>query len=374
MISHDQVEIIWNDDSHNISDSDDYPGYLIQFVVIDDFEQKEVDNLMFYERDICSSFGWRNVLVKREDVRIEESSYKFTIDNLDQYTTYAFTVQIFYYETAEYENYSKRNYSRGASEPKVFRTEMIRPSRVKKIESSIKTTTSIMLTFDVIKKEISAIVDFLFHVYEEFEELSLIDKRNYCKHSSQKIEIKENEPVSNRLFDRDERDKCCEMCCDIKAGKDREANDDEFQNHLIAFSDTEMRENPFEHRIKMKKLRGFKEEIWVNGDYRNYTFTNLKPFTLYKFYIYACTKDALCSEYDMHFERTAADEKFDRVSFRPMKQSRVDQLVVHFDEPNHKNGAILNYVTELRENFENSSVILHSECVSRKRHQESGYK
>lgn len=77
VLSYDAVEIVWIDNSiSNISNIDDFPGYLIQYVPIDEFEQREVDENMLYERDICSSFGWKNALVKQKDVRIENNSYR----------------------------------------------------------------------------------------------------------------------------------------------------------------------------------------------------------------------------------------------------------------------------------------------------------
>ena len=102
-----------------------------------------------------------------------------------------------------------------------------------------------------------------------------------------------------------------------------------------------------------------------------YSVTKLKPLTFYRFHIYACSKT--CSEYEMHFERTTKNEKFDRVRFRPSSGYVNEKYVINFDEPLLKNGAIVIYTLELREVLENSSNLLFSKCITRKQHEVNKY-
>lgn len=374
VISHDKVIISWIDKSIvNLTNMDDFPGYLIQFVAIEDSEKKEVDDNMLYERDICSSFGWKNALVKKEDVSVENGSYRFTLNNLTQYTTYAFTVQLYYYETAEAMNGYSNLSSRGASEAIVFKTKMIRPSRVTKFTTTLKTIDSISLVFDVKSNERSVIDNFLVHFFEEnYFDANVIDQRNYCLNpvsSDSVINSLASESLKNRY---DDRENCCERCCDERR-KAREVNDDTFRDNLIKFSDNKVRKNQQNHLLKMRRMKGFKDQIIINGSLRTYTVTKLKPFTFYKFHIYACTIET-CSEYEILTEKTAHHEKYDRVVLHPIVNDLNNKFVVYFDEPKLKNGAIVNYIVELREVKENSSHLLSSECITRKMHEKKKYR
>lgn len=371
VLSHDKVEIFWNDTSiTNITDLDNFPGYLIQYVPIDDFERREVDENMLFERDICSSFGWKNAQVKQKDVKVVGDTYKFILNNLTQYTTYAYTVQLHFYETAEFDHWKLLIH--GASEAQVFKTKMIRPSRVAKFETLIKTLDSITLIFDVISNEKSAIDKFLIHVYEQnYFDPALIDQRDYCLHPTETIEtVIELNSLASENKVAVEFDNCCERCCKEKA-KAREANDN-LRDNLVNLADNFARENPERHIAKMRNLTGFKEEIFIDGNLRNYTVKNLKPFTFYKFHIYACSIESTCSEYEILIDKTAHNEKFDRVILSPQASDQKNKFTVYFEEPKIKNGAIVKYIVQLLEIKENSTNLAHSECITRKQHEEMG--
>lgn len=379
VLSHAEVEILWTDASTvNFSNTKDSPGYLIQYVAIDDFEKREVDENMLYERDICSSFGWRNTLVKQEDFKIKNHWFSFVLQNLTQYTSYAYTVQLYYYQTPEsINNYTQRS-GRGASEAQIFKTKMIRPSRVVKFSTAVKTIDSIELEFEVRSNENSAIDNFLIHVYEHAFDTALIDNRNFCDSP-----IEDYNTVIYTISDTinhydDDREDCCDKCCEFnnERSKNREADDDNFRESLIKFTD-ETRKNSDKHFSKMQALKGFKEKIVVNATLRSYIVSKLKPFTLYTFHIYACTQEPSCSEYEIHSENTAHNEKYDRVVLRPLGVIISDQnnkFLMHFDEPKLKNGAIVSYVVELRQVNENSTELLHSECITRKHHAENKFR
>lgn len=247
---------------------------------------------------------------------------------------------------------------------------MIRPSRVTKFGTALKTTESIMLEFDVTSNEKSAIDKFLLFVFEveDYFNAKEIDQRDYCQDPIERQDtvIYSTASEKNRY---DDRENCCEKCCDEKR-KAREANDDYFKEELIKFSD-KVRNDQKGHFEKMKNLKEFKELFYINGTLRSHTITKLKPFTFYKFHIYACSIDSTCSEYELHSDRTAHNEKYDRVVLRPVPSELVNKFVAYFEEPKLKNGAIVNYIVEIRGYKENVSQLLLTECITRKMHEKN---
>jgi hypothetical protein len=247
---------------------------------------------------------------------------------------------------------------------------MIRPSRVTKFATALKTTESITLEFDVSSNEKSAIDQFLIFVFEEnYFDVNLIDQRDYCQNP---INGKDTVIIStaSEMLGYDDRE-CCEKCCDEKR-KAREAEDDDFKKGLIKFSD-KVREDQQKHFRKIMDMKGFINRIEVKGNERTYEVKNLKPFTFYKFHIYACTKESTCSEYELHTDKTAHNEEYDHVELGPLSID-LNKVVVEFEEPKLINGAIVSYVMETREIKENSSHLLISECITRKKHQKNGFR
>jgi hypothetical protein len=362
VLSHEECEIFWTDNSSN-----NFPGYLIQYVAIDEFGVKEADENMLYERDSCSQYGWVNAIMKREEVTTEDGKLmKYKLENLTQYTNYAFTVQPYHYETLQLVKNNSGSEGGGPSEVKIFRTKMKRPSRVSSITTVMKAFDSITLSFDVLQNEKSAIDSFLLHVYEQKISATLIDQRDYC-HDSIESEESQNSVIKTFLVDNDDDESsCCEMCCnDIKKVR----TEDKFAQSLIQFSkENELRNNFLEHRVRMENLEGFYEKFNIDGNDRIYTVSDLKPFSFYRFHIYACSEKT-CSEYEMHFDRTAKNEDYDRVTFRPSGGYINDTYFVNFDEPVLKNGLIVSYTLELREVMDNASNFLLSTCITRKQHE-----
>jgi hypothetical protein len=119
VLSYDQCEISWGDTEETGSED---IGYILQYVSLDDFDKEEFDENTLYERNTCSAYVWINVVLKQEQIVTKKSNgvelKVFVLKNLEQYTTYAFTIQPYNYNMSNI----NQNYSlSGASEVNKFR-------------------------------------------------------------------------------------------------------------------------------------------------------------------------------------------------------------------------------------------------------------
>lgn len=373
VLSHDKCEIIWTDSS--VKKDDNLPIYLIQYVPITNFGVKEVVEQMLFEKDACSKYGWVNVITKQENIKIKNGTMKYILKNLLQYTDYAYTVQQFHDDTSFA---SVKNHT-GASDAKFFKTEMLRPSRVINFQTSLKSHNFISLDFNVLQNEQSAVDKFILHTFKRDINVALIDRRDYCLHPIDNQDIEENSAIADTITEMEENLKCCKICCKSNEPLNEplklDVLKDDFKKSLVKFSDTERRKNSENHVIKMEKSDGFVKKDIFNGTSRTFTIYNLKPFTFYNFHIYACTADAVCSEYEMLFDKTAYDENYDRIKFNSFSRDfKSNKYIAYFEEPSLKNGAILSYTIEIREINGNHSRLLFSKCITRKQHEKNGYR
>lgn len=106
--------------------------------------------------------------------------------------------------------------------------------------------------------------------------------------------------------------------------------------------------------------------IIIDPENTNYTYTNLDPFASYYITIVACYEDGVCSDDSSVTQiRTKRDEMSDQVSNITAKVVGSDKVVISWINPQHPNGAVLNFEIMLR-NLVNSNENSSPRCVSRR--------
>ena len=365
VLSHENCLIRWENVS--LDSTLRFNAYIIQYVEIK--ASSDLDETYLLERDSCSSYGWQQVYVNIENWKpLTSGLLEFNLTGLRQFTTYAFSVQTYNYGTNDSSiDFNKNPENSGAiSVVKTFTTFMNVPSRVKNLKSSDKGSSFIQLQWTIVENEENAIKFFHFYVSQRPFNQDLIDRRNYCTHP---VEIETRTEIYVEDYNEVVKDDkyCCEMCC--KNEKTQRIETDGFEDELLKLSQQTS-------RPRAKKFPATMDHIVVDGALRNYTVSNLKPYTLYRFYILACSKETQCSDYEFHFEITEkrSDESFDKVVLQPaMYVFESDQFLVRFDEPKLKNGVIISYMIEVWKFNANTSSLKYSKCLTRQEHQQNRF-
>lgn len=381
VISHDTCTIQWKD--FISKDKQRFSAYIVQYVKIK--STKLLDEQKLFERDSCSSYGWQHALVKRDQWRrIPIGKLEFNLTGLTQFTTYAYTVQTYQFETnatsIQMNSPNVSEYEGAISPVKNFRTLLKAPSRVKRLELVETTSDSISIRWNIVENEEAAIEFFLIDIVEKPFNVTKIDRRNYCedpieKHETQSLEAFRFEEMYVERSP-SERNACCEDCCEIKqklqdSAKLQALANSDFIESLVKIANEVPRK-----KKQLRKQINLIDRVDLRPDMRSYTRHQLDPFTLYSFYVYACSSDSKCSDFEFVSVMTniIANESYDRVELKPSSYELESQSFhIHFEEPKLTNGLILNYVTELREIVKNSSVFLLTECVTRQKHETNGF-
>lgn len=374
VLSHSEVEIEWSDLAANQTKR--RRGYLLQYVTIDANETREAEDNMLFERDSCSSHGWKSVILKSQDINVRPSNDNKTemffhkLTNLQQYTFYAFVVQRYNHNSISTKKFNST--ISGTSKIVWFQTLMNVPSRVVNFSVQIKTPNAITLKWDVLQKEEKALTTFWIYIYEHAENIKQLDARDYCTNSIKTDEL----TVINEKSESDDQnlnsshEKCCQECCQNQ--NIIRHNMGEFKRSLIEFARNDLVINSEAKRKAMTNLPGFKNLVMLRKDARNFTATDLTAYTAYSFHIYACAEK--CSDYELITERTAYDSGFDVVEVMLIDNEFYNnQFRIRFDEPKAKNGAILSYLIEIDKIIDNERFPYRTECITRKQHELSDY-
>ena len=309
------------------------------------------------------------------------------ITDLEQSENYAFFIQTYMNEDVV-ESPAQANTKNGQSKVRVFRTMMDVPSRVYNLSSVARTETSMTLNWNVHDNEVDAIEYFYIDIIVQPDHVELLDKRNYCINPIEQAEYDEADGIPPAKGDTgNEQDHdipwsedCCELCPQHHkrphlllpelTRRKRDVND--FESIL----DEEVNKGPPREESSRPK-RSIQD--YVNyfgrrnftGSYRSYTIEGLKPFTQYALQFFACTY-LKCSNYEMYTKRTLPSSDYDQLHLVPKSYLVYgDQIVLHFDEPTKKNGAIIDYIIEYRSGDVNLTSHLRPEtiCLTRRQHE-----
>lgn len=253
------------------------------------------------------------------------------------------------------------------------------PSRVKNFQSSKKTSTKITLTWDVLENEKNLIEFFFLNVVAMPFNQKLLDQRNYCIFKMEP-ELSESDPVELIDYQLEEIQEtepeldCCDQCCKAseEVKKTREKYQNDFQASIKKFSENVRKSvKPLEIPESVQRFDNlFKTR-------RDLTIYGLDPFTTYYFYLQACSSRIKCGYSEFYSEMTlkSEDGNFDRVEILPTNyEFEMQSFFVYFEEPQKKNGLILNYKTEIWSIEGNLTVKIFTECITREQHERNGYK
>ena len=278
----------------------------------------------------------------------------------------------------------------GQSRVRVFRTLMDVPSRVYNLTAVNSTETSMTLNWNVHENENDAIDYFYIDIIIQPDHLELLDKRNYCIDPIEQAEFDEADDIEPAKEDNDQdhdipwSEGCCKFCPQHHhrphqqppelTRRKRDVND--FESIL----DEEVNKGkPREESSRPKRsITDYIHYVGrrnVTGKYRSYTIEGLKPFTQYALQFFSCTYKK-CSIYEVFTNRTQPNSDYDQVMLVPISYVVYgDQIVLYFEEPARKNGAIIHYIIEYRSGYVNSTAHLKPEtiCITRRQHELSKY-
>jgi hypothetical protein len=350
-------------------------AYIVQFVALKSSES--FDDEMILERDSCSSYGWKQIYLNMETLNVTENGMiEFNLTGLIQVTTYAFTIQT---QIANYYTDSNETmFDGGVSGVKIFKTDLRVPSRVKDLKSTSKTNVSIEIQWEVESNEVEAIdffsLDIIAHPFNQ----TSIDQRDFCANPFDANEIEIHEVYDDDSDDSDSNMSCCERCCafDKERKKIQLKSFNDFENALIKFSEKTTR-NSLEPSVEFKKHLNFVSRTEIEGKQRTFLITNLSPLTSYMIFLRACGNGLKCGDYSLATITTESspNDPYDRVYLRPASDFfESEHFHIFFDQPKFVNGALLNYVTEIVEVVDNSTIPLRTNCITKKQHAENQFK
>lgn len=93
ILSYDTVAIAWYD-ATQIENKDTNYGYILQYMTIDSNEEREYEDRMLFERDMCSSFGWTSKVLEQDKIFVPNkidfpnATMSYNLTNLKQFTSY----------------------------------------------------------------------------------------------------------------------------------------------------------------------------------------------------------------------------------------------------------------------------------------------
>lgn len=372
-VTHDSCTIRWKKVER--TDELQFNAYIIQYVAIK--SSKAVSDEIFLERDSCSSFGWQNVFLNSSFIG-NKDILEYQLTNLQQFTTYTFSIQTYQYGMSEL----MLNNTEGdvaISPVQTFRTMLKALSRVRNFATLNKTDSSITLKWDVVDNEASEVEFFYLDVEKKPFKQELLDRRDYCEYPIED----ETETIALEQFVEDIQSKepllnCCDMCC--KADKEkqrvRQQEDNDLQDSLMKFSEQAPGSNT-EPRMKIKGSPNFLNRIMIYPFQRTFTVNDLTPFMTYNFHLHACLSYSKCSDYEVVSETTlkSSNKSFDRVELRPASYVfETNAFHIRFEEPVAVNGVIVSYIAEIWKTRTNTTMRHLTACLTRKKHQESGFK
>ncbi|XP_070490631.1 insulin receptor-like [Chironomus tepperi] len=361
VLSSDTVEIAWFDRVKEENKDEGYK-YILKYLIIDADEEKEFEEHILFERDTCSSYTWTSKIledhkiIKPNKTHFPNATKSYILSNLKQFTTYVYTIHrspYYFFNTIITEGNSSVS---GISEPRRFKTLMNIPSRVSKFSVPNKTSTSITLSWNVLKSEEAAINRYLLYFWEVPVIQSQLSIRDYC------LEPIEYEVPSIRVkrdLVQKSNSSCCTKCCEGTKHQTTEIeHEDDFAQSIIKFSETTQRSDPERHTTEIRNNKSFQQYRSISEEIRTYTVTNLKPYTSYAFQLYVCAEH--CGEYELLYMRTAYDENYDQLNLLKQEYEGID-FRIKFDEPKLKNVAITSYIIEIQEV---NDLFRKTECFS----------
>ncbi|CAO1300695.1 unnamed protein product [Diamesa serratosioi] len=349
----------------------------------------EIEPSLFFERDACSSYSWKSIYLKRENLILKNGYLSHVITDLEQFENYAFFIQTYMNEDVV-ESPEQANTRNGQSKVRVFRTLMDVPSRVYNLTAVNSTETSMTLNWNVHSNEVDAIEYFYINIIVQPDHVELLDKRNYCINPIEQAEFDEADGIepAKETNDQDHdipwSEDCCEFCPQHHqrphhhppelTRRKRDVND--FESIL----DEEVNKGKSREESSRSK-RSITDYIHyvgrrnITGHQRAYTIEGLKPFTQYALQFFSCTFQK-CSDYEMLTNRTLPSSDYDQLMLVPISYVVYgDQIALHFDEPARKNGAIIHYIIEYRSGDVNLTAHWKPEtiCITRRQHELSKY-
>lgn len=443
-VAYDSTTIVWTGIDALIKHNVSYKIYYVN-TTLTELSGKAHHHL---ERDSCSFFSWKSKYLRHNETKKKGTFLYYNLTDLRPFTRYAYFIQTYddeedyYTDDTPYKENSTRTSTNadnsthvknstksdntttnkpsttttkppttvkkqtpkfiyGQSAVKFFKTKFFEPSRVVDVEASMKTHTSITLSWDVVGDEHLIITHFIIDVTDLPEDLERLDRRNYCDHP-----IVNFEAVQNDISDEEEQPmslfECCKKCAakSIKEVVPSYMESNKFDEDILKnrgkrdayFMDfgrlihQDIFENHPEKEVFRKEMRevdrtmpdspNFIGRKIIEKELRSFTIEQLEPFHNYEFKIFTCAEDddknAVCSTYELYYNRTLRNPDYDKVQIEPEYSADYSSFKFTFMEPRKQNSAITSYNIQYSY-FNGHESVLFERCLPRKQHEMNNF-
>ncbi|XP_053696495.1 insulin-like growth factor 1 receptor [Sabethes cyaneus] len=350
-------------------------------------------------RDVCSEYSWQSKLVRLRETKVVGNLLSYNLTGLKPLTRYAYYIKTYIADNSH--NITERRI--GKSDVHYFTTKIARPTPPLKVYTVRKTEHSITFSWKILKSEANLVQRFHVDVFIQPDDITLLDQRNYCIH-----------PIRSIRETTDNTDTCtAEICCsedgilqdvpdlsdiddDMFMRKKRSVHltpeestsqdefTDGFQEKMYSFLTDSLPSNLMLSKGRRKReTENLRNRIYFHNfhaDNKDFTVSNLLPYTYYTFQLFACSaKDFnYCSPYSIYSDRTEPSPtagQFDlTVSKQPNGSVQFDwnAINVEFREPELANGATVAFNVEIK-SFNIPIPIFRYECITRLQHERAGH-
>lgn len=370
VLSYDTVLIQWRNVWLNSDVQRD--SYQIKYVAYT--KHQNITDEIFGEEPDCGSHKLHEITLRSDELVWEGKMVKFNLTGLQQYTKYAYIVQI----EGDATDGQHKDEVTAVTSVQRFRTFLNVPSRVVNVTTVNKTSSSFVVAWDVENEELNEIEEFIIDIidkpyigFDKIDYCSDYDVLNYKNYSLKEYYEDDSECVID--------DSCCTVCC--KHRQEFKESNEIFETSLTDL--TEFNSQPKKlppppssgRRISTKNIQNV--TIAEGGDGKP-----LKALTRYMLHIRACAKinkESICSDYVKYLETTRPNksEEYDKLLVESHDLVKEDEKYysIRFTEPELVNGIILYYVIHFFKQLRpyNDSVAHQQFCVTRSQHEENNF-
>lgn len=341
-------------------------------------------------------YGWKTYFFQKLTLEKNSNYYQTNLNNLAQYTQYAFYVKT-QVVLKDHEN-DVLKVVQGQSEIKYF-TTLAKVPTAPVVETKSKTNTTIFISWypSVLEKELIEYYQVNLFIQPDLHDV--LDSRNYCIYQREYVQVSD---VVSHSFDKKEN--CSSTLKDsfesriqnkTYCAKHRAEMTKYFENKELNGCQQDDKQCNEEHINNDRFTRGIHDLIRLHGDANleletpkeliseivesqhflysrtfgptayNATIDGLLPYTLYTMQFFACNS-INCSLYFMHNERTDSSVYADNVQLIVSLDPTIANTVhLDFSEPKTPNGLTVAFQIDKNDL---GTLSITTTCITRKQH------
>ncbi|XP_058818832.1 insulin-like growth factor 1 receptor [Topomyia yanbarensis] len=390
VLSSRNATIYWT--KYNTAPQQQLVGYVIYFT------PSEKERSPYDGRDVCSEYSWQSKLVRLRETKFEANMLSYNLTGLKPLTRYAYYIKTYVADNSH--NITERRI--GKSDVHYFMTKIAKPTPPLKVYTIRKTDHSITFAWKILKAEINLVLRLHVDVFIQPDDHHILDQRDYCIYPrtvedrfqygetcSAEICCSEDEVLSDvpdisdtesDIFERRKR-----SLTETPIGADTEDHiSDNFQAKMFFLTDTTSSNPTISKRRRKRETEDLRNRVYFHNfhaDNKEFTVSNLLPYTYYTFQLFACSAKefAYCSPYSIYSDRTEPSVTAGQLSVVVSKQLNSassrdpNSITISFREPETVNGATVAFNVEIK-SFNIPIPFFRHDCVTRLQHERAGYR